>query len=91
MIEDIIREIVKEEINKSLTALPKSEPIRAPEFLSPAGVEAYFGIPKSTLANLRCSGQGPAFSRRGRVITYKKRDVEEYINSCRVRTAFQRG
>jgi hypothetical protein len=90
MLEETIRNIVREEIKKCLASVPKSEKEGGPEFLNPAGVEKYYGISKGTLANWRCQGDGPAFSKNGRTITYNRKDVEDYIKATRVRRPFQR-
>jgi hypothetical protein len=88
MIEETIRSIVKEEIHKFMAAnKPRLSAI--PDYLNPAAVEKHFGIPKTTLSNLRCQGRGPAFSKHDRTIVYRRKDVEAFIGSCRVRTSFQ--
>jgi predicted DNA-binding transcriptional regulator AlpA len=42
------------------------------------------GIPRQTLANLRCQGKGPIFYKIGRSIRYKEQDIENYMESHRV-------
>jgi hypothetical protein len=42
-------------------------------------------VTTGTLANWRCSGDGPRFV-KGRPVQYRQSDVEEYINS-RVRSS----
>ena len=48
----------------------------------------YLGLSEKTLAMLRCSGEGPAFVKRGRIF-YFKQDLDEWINSARVSSTAQ--
>ena len=56
--------------------------------LTPAEVEAVFGICKGTLANLRWSKRGPRYFKRpgGRGVFYLLADVETWITSQPVQT-----
>jgi predicted DNA-binding transcriptional regulator AlpA len=51
--------------------------------LRPRDVAEVFGIPKSTLAYLRCVGGGPRYFKQpgGRSIFYLLSEVEEWITS----------
>jgi len=51
--------------------------------LSPADVEAEYGIPRGSQANLRWARRGPRFYRRpgGRAIVYLREDIESWLLS----------
>lgn len=49
-----------------------------PEFMRPAEVSAALGIPLSTLANMRTGGTGPAFSKQGKSVFYRREDVRKW-------------
>ena len=53
---------------------------------SPAEVSEYLGVPTSTLSQWRWKGEGPAFVRAGRIIRYRRADVEEWLAAHRVET-----
>ena len=46
-----------------------------------AAAAKYCGIAKSTLEKMRCSGDGPAFSRRGRTILYDRSSLDVWLDS----------
>jgi hypothetical protein len=53
--------------------------------LRPSGVEDEYGVPQQTLANWRCQGKGPPFSRlSARMIVYDRNDVEKFFNDHKV-------
>lgn len=53
--------------------------------LRPSGVEAEYGVPSQTLANWRCQGKGPAYSRlSARMIVYDRNDVEKFFSDHKV-------
>lgn len=53
--------------------------------LRPSGVAAEYGVCEQTLANWRCQGSGPAFSRlSARMIVYDRNDVEKFFNDHKV-------
>lgn len=41
---------------------------------------AYLGISPSTLAKLRCTGQGPSFTKLGRVVVYERSDLDAWCD-----------
>ena len=51
------------------------------EFLSDAGVDAVYGIPRKTLQNWRVLGRGPKFRKFGSGVRYQIADVEAWIAS----------
>lgn len=57
------------------------------KMLSPADVEALYGIPRGSLANLRWSRKGPQFFKVGaRRVLYRLDDVRRWIESRPVLT-----
>ena len=56
--------------------------------MTPAEVDAMFGIPVGSLANLRWSKRGPRYFKRpgGRGVFYLLADVESWITSRPVQT-----
>lgn len=40
---------------------------------------AYLGLSTSTLAKLRCTGGGPAFTKLGRVVVYDREDLDAWV------------
>ncbi len=47
-------------------------------FRAPAAA-AYLQISKSTLAKRRISGAGPRFSKLGRIVVYRRNDLDEWL------------
>jgi hypothetical protein len=91
MLEEIIRMFVREEVAKALKEL-RSEPPPPVigEYLRPHQVQEFYGITKTNLANLRYQGIGPAYSKAGRSINYKRTDIEDYLKAHKIKTASQR-
>jgi hypothetical protein len=52
-------------------------------YLDPAQVATEYGIPKATLATLRCRGGGPLYIKRGAKITYERVDIEAWLNASK--------
>jgi excisionase family DNA binding protein len=53
---------------------------RSEDFETPAELAERLKIKTRTLQDWRSSGQGPSFIRVGRVIRYRKSDVEDWLN-----------
>ncbi|RAK51633.1 hypothetical protein DJ017_17510 [Phenylobacterium soli] len=68
------------------TGKPPSTPTRGREAVSSviSRQEAadYLGISTDTLDRLRASGRLPALQVSARLIRYRKRDLDEYLNAC---------
>lgn len=47
--------------------------------LRPSQVEADYGIPTSSLAKLRMTGEGPPFAKVGRRVIYLRADIERWL------------
>lgn len=54
------------------------------KWLRAAPAAAYVGLTASTMAKMRCRGDGPMFTRAGRVILYSREDLEAWLISRRV-------
>ncbi len=57
-----------------------SDPITNPR-LRTTDAAAYCGSTKSTFEKYRLTGEGPAYSKIGRVVVYDKADLEIWLNS----------
>ncbi|MEN6427196.1 MAG: helix-turn-helix domain-containing protein [Phycisphaerales bacterium] len=69
-----------ESINYPLLAKLVAENIRVvPEWLSPQQAAAYTGIPEGTLEQRRREGTGPAYSRVGRHVRYKREFLDAWL------------
>ena len=55
-------------------------------YYAPKEVSAYLGVSEPTLAKWRCRKQGPSFTKVGRVISYRGRDLLAFEGRCRVAT-----
>jgi hypothetical protein len=44
----------------------------------------YLGIARQTLATWAMLGRGPAYHKLGRKVVYLRRDLDDYIRSCRI-------
>ena len=58
----------------------RREPV-VPQWLSPAQVAVYVGLPEKTLAEYRRKSTGPTFSRCGKHVRYFRPDVDEWLRS----------
>ena len=52
---------------------------------TPAAVEEYTGIPATTLAQWRYLKKGPSFIKSGRMVRYRKEDVDAWLDACTVK------
>ena len=56
---------------------------RQDEWLRPKEAAAYIKSSESTLAKKRLKGNGPTYTKFGRLVLYAKRDLDEYLTSRR--------
>jgi predicted DNA-binding transcriptional regulator AlpA len=57
-----------------------AEPVSAARLLSPKEASDFLVVPESTLAHWRSEHRGPVYVRlEGRLIRYRKSDLEKYI------------
>jgi hypothetical protein len=49
-------------------------------WFAPFEAASYLRLEVQTLANYRCRGGGPRFSRRGRVVRYRRADLDNWMN-----------
>jgi excisionase family DNA binding protein len=59
-------------------------------YLSPRQAAAYLNSSPSTLAKLRCTGGGPAFTRIGRAVRYRRSDLDAWM-AARLVTSVSHG
>jgi excisionase family DNA binding protein len=55
--------------------------------LTPEEVADYLRLTKQALADLRSSGKGPSYTHVGRLVRYRKSEVERYLEDNTVPTA----
>ena len=53
------------------------------EWLRPKATAVYVKSSESTLAKMRLKGNGPTYTKFGRLVLYAKRDLDEYLASRR--------
>ena len=58
-----------------------------PPLFSPQVLSEYVEIPTTTLAQWRWAGTGPAYVKVGRMVRYRRDDVESWLDSQRHETA----
>lgn len=51
----------------------------ATEYLTTQQAAAYLGVSKPRLEIWRCRGGGPRFSKIGRIVRYKRTDLDEFM------------
>ena len=56
------------------------------QYLNPKEVEDAYGFKVGTLANWRCQGKGPKYSKIGHVIRYRIEDVDRWLKDFEVKT-----
>jgi hypothetical protein len=61
--------------------------------LDPKAAAAYLGLAVLSLADMRCKGGGPIFTRAGRLIRYRKSWLDAWLESraCASTSAYRRG
>jgi len=55
--------------------------------LTPEQVEEIYNIPRQTLANWRKQKIGPAYSKPGKRVLYRVKDIEDYLDRTRQQTS----
>lgn len=86
-IEDIVRKIVREEVRAALAewvqALPEQEAKAGGELLSVPSAAEVLGVAESTLRNWRADRKDPPAVRVGRLVKYRRGDLEEWVAAQR--------
>lgn len=62
------------------------KPLDPALYYTPQEASTYLGVGIQTLAKWRCRKQGPSFTKVGRVISYRGRDLLAFEDRCRVET-----
>jgi hypothetical protein len=52
-----------------------------PEWMKGEVVTDYTGTPKATLDNWRATGEGPKYTKRGRLVWYRKTWIDEFFEA----------
>ena len=88
--QDQVVEAVREVLATSMAPVAEEvmrlERLRRKQSLTTDEVAELYGYSAGTLRNWRCKGRGPAYTRDGGVIVYRRKDVEAYQEAHRVRT-----
>ena len=66
-------------------------PASSSPWLRPAQAADYLNSSTSTLAKKRLKGNGPTYTKFGRLVLYAKRDLDEYLASRRRRSTSDTG
>lgn len=83
------QEQIQEAINKTFAQAARVAELHHKFALSTAEAAELYGIAKKTLENWRSEGRGPRFYREGRIILYRRKDLDQYLEGGLVRTADQ--
>ena len=65
--------------------------MQIPKLLSTKEAAGQLGLPKSTLDQMRLTGDGPVFIKRGKSVFYTEEDIAEWIDSNRRRSTSDLG
>ena len=65
--------------------------MQIPKLLSTRETAKQLGIPKSTLDQMRLTGDGPVFIKRGKSVFYTEEDLIDWIDSNRRRSTSDLG
>ena len=75
------------EQTRFMEVVMNSIPLSERKMLTPAEVEAIFGIPRGSLANMRWAKRGPRYFKAGhKKVLYRVTDVKEWIERSPVLT-----
>lgn len=79
--EGIVRRIVREELERALGARELTEPaaLASGDLMSPDDVSALLGVSRGHLANWRSNGLGPRYVKVGRLVRYRRPDIDDWI------------
>jgi len=88
-VQDVVADAVREALGDTAMGSRESralDVLQRKEALSDKEVEQLYGIKAGTLRNWRCHGRGPSFVKDGKVILYRRKDLESYMQGRRVKT-----
>ena len=52
-----------------------------PEFLTTSQAAAYLGVSKPRMEGWRCHGGGPPFTKLGRIVRYKRSELDAFMRA----------
>lgn len=89
-----VQDVVEAAVHEALAAanigvtreVNELELLNRKALLTDKEVQMLYGINAGTLGNMRSQGRGPAFIKDGKSIRYRRKDVEAYLQSRRVKT-----
>lgn len=88
-VQDVVAEAVRGALGGVTMGTRESRELdllQRKEALSDKEVQLLFGINAGTLRNWRSQGRGPSFVKDGKVILYRRKDLETYMQGRRVKT-----
>ena len=62
-----------------------------PSVATPDETATFLRVGRSTLAKMRLSGKGPSYVKAGRSVTYRREDVETWLEGQRRRSTSDAG
>lgn len=86
MSRDDLREMLSESVRQGVAAALRDMARQPGDWLTEQDVADMLGVATATLACWRCQKKGPAYSKRGRVIMYRRSNVDEWIRRGSVMT-----
>lgn len=78
-LEALVRQAVKAE----LITLQSQQ---SPSIMSVSDAASYLNLDKSTLDRYRIEKRGPAYSKIGSRVIYRKSDLDAWLEQCKIRT-----
>lgn len=86
MSRDDLQEMLSESVRQGVAAALRDMFRQPGDWLTEQDVADMLGVATATLAVWRCQKKGPAYSKRGRVIMYRRGSVDEWIRRGSVMT-----
>lgn len=86
MSREELQELLSESVRLGVAEALRDMARQPGDWLTEQEVADMLGVATSTLAFWRCQKKGPAYSKRGRVIMYRRSSVDEWIRRGSVMT-----
>ncbi len=81
-----LERLVKNSLREVLTSQALTSKKTYSENMKDNEAAMYLGVKAGTLRNWRVNGTGPVFSKIGRSIVYSKADLDNFLNTHKVKT-----
>lgn len=86
MSRDDLQEMLCESVRQGVAEALRDMARQPGDWLTEQDVADMLGVATATLAFWRCQKKGPAYSKRGRVIMYRRSSVDEWIRRGSIMT-----